>query len=318
MGIFIIGLIIGVVLFFALGFISPREWKLNKRQWVSVLSLFIMGSSMFALVPANSIGILYAPFRGGVQNSVYQEGFNVKGPFDQMYMISTEVQTKRIENLYGQTQDAQYLTISADVKYYIDRDKAFDVFKKFKTLQNVNDALISPASQRAIENACVEYNIIEILGSKRGEVYQAIETDLQDRFSRDGITLHSITFLDTDAGDEVENAIRAEAVAKKEVETAEQRKTKAIVEAETRVIEAQAEAKEKEIVAAAISSNPVVLQLEWIKKWDGVLPLFISDDSSGIMLDFSEFMNNPPSSKPVAKPAAPVTPSAPAATPDAE
>ena len=289
MGIFLTGLVIGFILFIVFGFVNSRQWKVNKKQWLSLLSLFVMVFSFFSLVPANSVGILYSPFKGGVQNQVYQEGFNVKGPFDQMYMISTEVQTKRIENLYGQTQDAQYLTISVDVKYYVDRDKAFDVFKKFKTLDNVNQALISPASQRAIENACVNYNIIEILGAKRGEVYQQIETDLQERFSRDGITLHSITFLDTDAGDEVENAIRAEAVAKKEVETAEQQKTKAMVEAETRVIQAGAEAKEKEILAAAISSNPVVLQLEWIKKWNGVLPQFISGDSTGIMIDFSEY-----------------------------
>ncbi len=303
MGIFLTGLVIGFILFIVFGFVNSRQWKVNKKQWLSLLSLFVMVFSFFSLVPANSVGILYSPFKGGVQNQVYQEGFNVKGPFDQMYMISTEVQTKRIENLYGQTQDAQYLTISVDVKYYVDRDKAFDVFKKFKTLDNVNQALISPASQRAIENACVNYNIIEILGAKRGEVYQQIETDLQERFSRDGITLHSITFLDTDAGDEVENAIRAEAVAKKEVETAEQQKTKAMVEAETRVIQAEAEAKEKEILAAAISSNPVVLQLEWIKKWNGVLPQFISGDGTGIMIDFSEYTSGssagtPPSTVP--------------------
>ena len=296
MNTFVVGLVIGIVLFFVFGFVSARQWKVNKKQWLSLLSVFIMVLSFFSIVPANSVGILYAPFRGGVQDQVYQEGFNMKGPFDQMYMISTEVQTKRIENLYGQTQDAQYLTISVDVKYYIDKGKAFDVFKKFKTLQNVNEYLVSPSAQRAIENACVNYNIIEILGAERGEVYAEIEADLQERFSRDGITLHSITFLDTDAGDEVENAIRAEAVAKKEVETAEQQKTKAIVEAETRVIQAEAEAKEKEILAEAISSNPVVLQLEWIKKWDGVLPKFISGDSNGIMLDFSDYLNDSSSS----------------------
>ena len=45
-----------------------------------------------------------------------------------------------------------------------------------------------------------------------------------------------------DAGDEIEKAIKDEAVAKKEVETAEQRKQKAQKEAETKLIEAQGEA----------------------------------------------------------------------------
>lgn len=287
MQLFIIGIIIAFIAFIALGFTATREWKVNRKQWFAISGVLIMLFSFFAIVPANNVGILYSPFKGGVQNAVYQEGFNVKGPFDEMYMISTQVQSKRIENLYGQTQDSQYLTIAVDVKYFIDKDKAFDVFKKFKTLQNVNNSLVAPASQRAIENASVNYNIIEILGAKRGEVYRMIEVDLQERFSRDGITLHSITFLDTDAGDDIENAILAEAVAKKEVETAEQRRTKAEVEALTRIIEAEAEAKEKEILAAAIASSPEILELEWIKKWNGVLPQFLAGDSQGVIVDMN-------------------------------
>jgi prohibitin 1 len=288
MNLFVIGLIVAVLLFFVLGFNPQRQWKTNGKQFLAIIGIIIMGLSFFAIVPANNVGILYSPFKGGVQNAVYQEGFNIKGPFDSMYMISTEVQSKRIENLSGQTQDSQYLTIAVDVKYFVDRDEAFDVFKKFKTIQNVNNSLVSPAAQRAIENACVDYNIIEILGSERGSVYKKIEVDLNERFSRDGITLHSITFIDTDAGDDVENAIREEAVAKKEVETSKQKRTKAEVEAQTRIIEAQAEAKEKEILALAIASSPEILELEWIKKWNGILPQFMSGSSDSIIVDMPE------------------------------
>jgi len=288
MSLFVFGIIAAVILFIIFGFTPARKWEMNKKQFLSIIGLIIMSFSFVTMVPANSIGILYAPFRGGVQDEVYSEGFNFKGPFDEMYMVSTEVQTNRIENLFGQTKDSQYLTISIDVKYFIDKTRAFDVFKKFKTLDNVNNVLVAPASQRAIESACVNYNIIEILGAERENVYMMIEEDLQERFSRDGITLHSITFLDTDAGEEVENAIRAEAVAKKEVETAKQQQIKAEVEAETRIIQAEAEAREKEILAQAIASSPEILELEWIKKWNGILPQFISGDSEGVMIDLSD------------------------------
>ena len=84
-----------------------------------------------------------------------------------------------------------------------------------------------------------------------------IEASLSERFGADGITLHSITFLDTDGGDEIEQAIRAEAVAKKAVETAPNRNVpRPRLKRETRIIEAEAEAKEKEILAAAIAENP--------------------------------------------------------------
>jgi len=288
------GIVVIVIAFIALGFRRKPDgtrnqlhWRVNKRQWISALGLIIVAFSFFTTIPANSIGILYSPLNGGVQDRTLGEGVQVKSPIDEVYMISTEVQTKHIDDLYGQTKDSQYLTIAVDVKYYVDKARAFDVFKRFKTLSNVDNALILPATQRAIEEATINYNIIEVLGKKRGDVYREIEAALSERFSRDGITLHSITFLDTDGGDQIEQAILAEAVAKKAVETAEQERLEAEIDAETRIIQANAEAEEKRILASAIAKNPEVLELEWIKKWNGKLPAYISGESDGVMIDLS-------------------------------
>jgi regulator of protease activity HflC (stomatin/prohibitin superfamily) len=288
------GIIVILIAFIALGFRKKPDggrnelhWRVNGRQWISALGLIIIAFSFFTTIPANSIGILYSPLNGGVQDRTLGEGVQVKSPIDEVYIISTEVQSKHIENLMGQTMDSQFLTIAVDVKYYVDKARAFDVFKRFKTLSNVDNSLILPATQRAIEQATTSYNIIEVLGDKRGEVYNLIEAALAERFAQDGITLHSITFLDTDGGDEIEQAIRAEAVAKKAVETAEQERLEAEIDAETRIIQANAEAEEKRILASAIAENPEVLELEWIKKWNGQLPAYISGESDGVMIDLS-------------------------------
>jgi phosphoribosylaminoimidazole carboxylase (NCAIR synthetase) len=76
-----------------------------------------------------------------------------------------------------------------------------------------------------------------------------------------------------------------EMVAKKAVETAEQNKLKAQIDAETLVIAANAEAQEKQILAAAVANNPNVLTLEWIKKWDGKLPQFFGGTLSDMILN---------------------------------
>jgi regulator of protease activity HflC (stomatin/prohibitin superfamily) len=256
--------------------------------------------AFFTIVPANSVGVLYSPFSSGVQEDTLGEGINSKGPFDTVYVLSTEVQTNTIDSLYGQTKDAQYLMISIDVKYQVDPAKAVEVFKNFRTLPVINSTLVKPAAQRAIDSAMVNYNIIEILGNKRSQVYMEIEAFLTERFEANGLQLHSITFLDTDGGEEIEQAIRNEAVAKKAVETAEQKRTQAEVDAETRIIQATAEAEEKKILAAAIFENPKILELEWIKKWNGVLPSFLSDASSSVMLDLNDLKGSSAQSSTVA------------------
>lgn len=270
-------------------------WKTNPRQWLSLLGLVIAIPAFFTMVPANSVGIIYSPFAGGVQQDVLTEGIQTKGPFDSIYVLSTEVHTNTIDNLHGQTKDSQYLTIAIDVKYQIDPAKAVDVFKKFRTVNNINTTLIKPAAQRAIDAAMVNYNIIEILGEQRTHVYIDIEDYLTQRFEDNGLHLHSITFLDTDGGEEIEQQIRNEAVEKKAGETALLRKERAQTEADTRIIQAEAEAKEKQILAEAIAENPEVLELEWIKKWNGVLPYFMSDSSNGIMIDLNDLQNMPAS-----------------------
>ena len=244
------------------------------------------------------MGILYSPFSGGIQDDVLEEGIQAKGPFDSVYILSTEVQTNKIDSLSGQTKDSQFLIISIDVKYQIDPLEAVNVFQKFRTLNNVTTDLVKPAAQRAIEETTTQYNIIEILGDKRSEIYSAIEHSLTTRFANDGITLHSITFLDTDGGDQIEQAIRDEAVAKKAVETAKQQRTKAEIDAETRIIAAQAEAREKEILAAAISENPEILELEWIKKWTGTLPIYMGGDAGNVMIDLSDVEDAAPAATP--------------------
>lgn len=291
-----------LVLFVALGvkvgndgYSTTVSWGIKKRQIFSLLGLLTIVFSMYVFVPANTVAIKFDPLNGGVQNDTLNEGLNFKNPVTTIYYISTEVQSKAIENLYGQTSDSQYLTIAVDVKYRVNKANGFNVFKKFRTLDAVDEQLIKPSVQKSIEMVTTQYNIIEILGEKRNEVYVGIEADLTDRLAIDGIELHSITFIDTDAGSAIENAILQEAVAKKAVETAEQERQKAEIDAERKIIEAQAdadaklidaeaEAKAKEIVAAAISKNKDILELEWIKKWNGILPeMMLGNDTSIIM-----------------------------------
>ena len=293
----ILAVIAAIVIFIVTGFKTisgKRGWKPNAKQLLTLLALLIVVPAFFTIVPANSVGILYSPFSGGIQDDVLDEGIQTKGPFDSVYILSTEVQTNKVDSLFGQTQDSQFLTISIDVKYQIDPLEAVKVFQKFRTLNKVTTELVKPAAQRAIEEATTEYNIIEILGSKRIEVYSEIERVLTTRFANDGITLHSITFLDTDAGDEIEQQIRDEAVAKKAVETAKQQRTKAEIDAETRIIAAQAEAREKEILAEALAENPEILELEWIKKWTGILPIYMGGDSGNVMIDLSDIQDAVP------------------------
>jgi prohibitin 2 len=55
------------------------------------------------------------------------------------------------------------------------------------------------------------------------------------------------------------------------------------IDAQTKIIRAQAEAKSAEILGKAVSDNPKIIQMEMIKKWDGKMPQII-DGNNGLIM----------------------------------
>lgn len=221
------------------------KYKFKTLHMVALLPMVLIVFNLFTIVTANEVGIVYSPFTG-VKEEVLTEGFHKKGFFDKVYDLSTEIQTKQMEGLSGQTKDSQFLTMIIDVKYKVSAENGYKVFKNFRKLKNVDKDLISPATQRAIEAVTTRYNVMEILGAKRNEAYREVEIELTKRLSEAGLDFSSITFVDTDAGEMIENAIREEAVAKKAVETALQEQKRNKIENE-KVLDT-AEAKERQAV----------------------------------------------------------------------
>lgn len=304
-----LGLLVTVALFVVLGLtkvIIPAKsaygrdeeemhWALNKRQFFALFGMLICLFGFFTKIPDNSVGIVYSPF-SGTKTEALSEGFHTRSPFDKVYKISTLTQSMTVENLTTQTKDAQYLTSQLDIKYKVDTTNAYTVFKQYRTLDNMSKNMIVPITQKALELVTTQYNIIDILGEKRSEVYAKLDLALTEEFAKYGVEFISISISDMDAGEALEKAISDEAVAKKAVETAEQNLKKAEIDAkqqsaqakaeqdaakikaETMKIEAQAQKEANELLNFSLSN--LILRQQWIEKWDGKLPTYYGGDST--------------------------------------
>ena len=208
----------------------------------AVASLGIFRLTAVKRIPANTVGVKVSAI-GGVQENTLQTGYHLKMPFiDKVYTLSTSVRTKTMEKITTQTKDGQWLNTNIDVKYRVNKEKAMTVFSNYTDLENVNNSVVSPAVQRAIESVTGNYDIYDILGDKRTEVYEMIDKALKEKFESYDLEFVSFTITDQDAGDEIEAAIKNESVKQKEIDTAKQEQEKAKVEADTKKVQAQAEA----------------------------------------------------------------------------
>lgn len=219
-----------------------KNVKIATAAGVVVLSLLLIRGLAVKRIPANTVGVKVSAFNGA-QKTTLQTGYHFKIPFvDKIYTLPTSVQTKTMEKLTTQTKDGQWLNTNIDVKYKINKEEAMTVFSNYTDLENVNNNVISPAVQRAIESVTGDYDIYDILGAKRTEVYEAIDKALKEKFESYNLEFVSFTITDQDAGDEIEAAIKNESVKQKEIDTAKQEQEKSKVEAETKKVQAQAEA----------------------------------------------------------------------------
>ncbi len=234
------------------------RFKLRKTTVLGLLPILLLGFGMVATVPVNSVGIVFNQFKG-VQQEVRQEGIHIKSPFEKFYIIPTEIQSKELLGLTGQTKDAQWIQMDLDIKYRVSRTKAFEVFTRFRNLENVDSTLLSPIVQRSVESVTTQYNVIDILGEKRNEAYTLIEREVAARLAESGIEFISLVLTDTDAGSAIEQAIEQEAVAKKAVETALQVKARAEIDAQTKVMQASAAAEVAIIEAQAIADANMLM-----------------------------------------------------------
>jgi regulator of protease activity HflC (stomatin/prohibitin superfamily) len=153
--------------------------------------------------------------------------------------------------------------------------KAFEVFKQYRNLKNISNDLITPVVQRSIESVTTQYNIIDVLGAERNNVYKQIEADLKTRLEANGITFILINFDDTDAGDEIEAAIQREAIAKKDAETAEQQRLKNLTEQQQKVDNANVEKQEAEIKAQTTKINAEAEAIRYKIISDAITPQLI-------------------------------------------
>lgn len=243
-----------------------KKWSLLGLLWLVII---IFGC--FTNIGANKVGIMYNPFKGGIQDEVLGEGFKTKTPFDKVYKISTEVQEFTFSNISVQTNDSQFVNTILQVQVRIDKEQAFEYFKKYggKQLADIQN-ILSNTTQKQLEMVTTQYNIMEVLGEKRDEIVNKTLEQVQIELAKDGIVIERLILVDTDAGEAIEQAIQKEASAKKEAETAKYLKEKAELEGEAKVIEAQKEKEANELKQKSLTNE--ILTEKMIEKWNGILP----------------------------------------------
>ena len=220
--------------------------------------LLITLFSIFQTIESGEVG-LKVRF-GKIVDSSLNEGLNLKIPYiEQIQKVNIKVQKSEIR-VESSTKDMQTIDTTIAVNYRVDSKKASNLYRTVGN--NYEVTVLEPAIKESIKSAIAQYNAEEIT-TKRSEVSVNCLKALQGKVEKYGIVVEDFNLTDFSFSDEYTKAIEDKQVAEQKLE-----KTK--LEAEAKIIEAEATKKANDLLKQSLTDELIAKQ--FIEKWDGKLP----------------------------------------------
>lgn len=225
--------------------------------------------SSFTIVGAGERGVITR--LGKVQDRILDEGFHLKTPFIER-VIHIDVTTQKAEtDADAASRDLQSVDTTIALNYAVNPDSVNLLYQEYR--RDYVSRLISPAIQEAVKAGTAQFSAEELI-TKRSEVRDAIKSDLDSRLQPEGINVQSFSIVNFTFSKAFDDAIESKQVAEQKALQAERDLQRIEIEAKQRIAQAEAEAEAIRITAQALSQNADLVELEAVKKWNGVLPSY--------------------------------------------
>ena len=251
----------------------------NKWSLLGLIGLFLIVPAFMTNVSTGEVGIKTR--WGKVIGTNIGEGLQLKAPWEEI--VRMDIKVKKYENevpLSTSSKDLQIVNnIAVAVNYQLRANKSVDLYRNIG--EEYEDTIFLPALQESVKGVISKFTAEELV-TKRSEISNAINEDLNAKIGDYGIDVLSVAIKNFDFSQEYSNAIEQKAVAEQQVLTAKQQQEKAKVEAETKRIEAEGEAKANEAVEKSLTKE--ILLEKYLDKWDGKLSAVSA--SNGVLIDF--------------------------------
>jgi regulator of protease activity HflC (stomatin/prohibitin superfamily) len=217
-----------------------------------------------------------------------------------MSSVAQEGQTPGDDSVRARTKDGQEVFIDASIFYAIDPAKVVELHINWQG--RFEEEVVRPLARGIIRDAASQYGVEEIVSSKRVELEQMITAELEKKHAENDLQLTDFVLRDIHFSDEYAAAVEQKQIAEQQAQQArfvvEQRKQEAeqarqtaegradsvVIDArgtaEGRVIQAEAEARALELVAAVLQANPDLLTYQYITKLSpNVQVMFLPSDA---------------------------------------
>jgi regulator of protease activity HflC (stomatin/prohibitin superfamily) len=218
---------------------------------------------------------------GAVQDKIFDEGLYFKIPLIQQVVIM-DVQIRKDEvAASASSKDLQIVTSKIALNYHLDPAAVNKIWQEVG--KDYNSRIISPSIQEAVKAVTAKFTAEELI-IKREEVKDQIKLNLAERVAGRSIMIDEFNIIEFSFSPAFNEAIEAKVTAEQLKLKADRDLERIVIEADQWVAEAKGKAEAIQVEAQALRSNPKVVELRWIEKWDGKVPTYWGEASPFIGL----------------------------------
>ena len=264
--------------------------KMTKLVTGSILGLFLMVFLFKSCerIDAGHVGVKVNQYgdNKGVDDVVAVTGMVFFNPFTTaIYEFPTYIQHKEYkgENSFVvNSKDGSEFNVSPIMNYSVQREKVPAIFSKYRRpLEDIEEGFLKTAVYDAFRLATNKYTADELI-SNRAVFEVEVRRLLDGQLLKEGFIINQFTsnliYPETfkKSIEAKNNAVQAALRAENEVKTAEaQAKIKvATAEGNAQAMLTSAKAEAESNRMKQVTLTPLLLQLEYINKWDGKLPVY--------------------------------------------
>lgn len=248
-----------------------ENYKLTKKGKIAIIGgilvviLLILFFASFRTVKSGEVG-LRVRFGKIVDNSL-KEGINYKIPFIEK-VVKVNIKVQKVElTTESSSKDLQTITTQLAVNYKVDGDSASNLYRNVGNAYE--ETILVPAIQESIKAIISEYTAEQTI-TLRNEVSDKCLDEIQNKVEKYGIVITDFNIIDLDFSEAYNQAIEEKQVAEQKVLTAQQELEKTKIEAEKKIVEAQATKEANDLLKQTLTNE--VLLKQFIEKWNGQLP----------------------------------------------
>lgn len=292
-------------------FMQPNGKKLPLWFPVMLIGIIIfILSSLIVRIDAQQVGVLVKP--SGVSDTELKTGWHLVMPWNDVHKMDktvwvytcTDAEKEGAKDhsdaIWAPTKDGIKMGLDVSISWRIDPDYASWIYQNVTENDGGNSGryiwleenVIRTKIKSTLALSVSQYSPIEVYSTKREEIQNDVMKRIRIEVEKYHLLVDQIDIREVYYNVQYEEAINNKKLAEQEalrlIDVTKQKEEllkQASIEKDIAIQRAEGESKALQIKGQSISNNPKIIELEWIQKWNGVLPTYMMGSGQDVMIN---------------------------------